>query len=366
MVDFKETQKMQYWAVLAVFMIVPNFIRIPIWIQTFFNSVAAVALGALYAISLEKCLKNVDNVSRTKSEDKNAETMSMSDALKFPFQASFALIMLYVLFGSVDNNLLLVIFKINFCILGVSCLQPFFHEKIPVLLPKFVDKLLLDKKFRFWNEDVHLYLTTHSLVSYSIAVLINALYIITDHWILNNVLGLAFTIGGIMLLKIANFKIIFVLLWALFFYDIFWVFGSDVMVTVAMKFDVPIKLKFPNGEGKFSILGLGDMVIPGIILALSLKFDVDSFLEKAKESVTEAKVNLSNISTPVFNGALIGYAVGITATLVSMFAMNHAQPALLFLVPGCTFGVLIPVFMSGQFKKLCSYDSEGEVEKKEK
>lgn len=65
------------------------------------------------------------------------------------------------------------------------------------------------------------------------------------------------------------------LLWILFFYDIFWVFASDVMITVAMKFDVPIKLKFPLASGKFSILGLGDMVIPGFLLALALKFDID-------------------------------------------------------------------------------------------
>ena len=32
------------------------------------------------------------------------------------------------------------------------------------------------------------------------------------------------------------------MLWGLFFYDIFWVFGTDVMVTVAKLADAPIKL----------------------------------------------------------------------------------------------------------------------------
>ena len=32
----------------------------------------------------------------------------------------------------------------------------------------------------------------------------------------------------------------------LFFYDIFWVFGTDVMVTVAKSFEAPIKLVFPQ------------------------------------------------------------------------------------------------------------------------
>lgn len=69
------------------------------------------------------------------------------------------------------------------------------------------------------------------------------------------------------------------MLWFLFFYDIFWVYGTDVMVTVAKKLDIPIKLLFPylNNEGveKFSMLGLGDIVIPGIFVALCLKFDID-------------------------------------------------------------------------------------------
>lgn len=49
----------------------------------------------------------------------------------------------------------------------------------------------------------------------------------------------------------------------LFFYDIFWVFGTDVMETVAKSFDAPIKVIWPKGKG-FSLLGLGDIVIPGI------------------------------------------------------------------------------------------------------
>ena len=37
-----------------------------------------------------------------------------------------------------------------------------------------------------------------------------------------------------------------ILLSGLFFYDIFWVFGNDLMVTVAKSFEAPIKLVFPQ------------------------------------------------------------------------------------------------------------------------
>jgi minor histocompatibility antigen H13 len=76
---------------------------------------------------------------------------------------------------------------------------------------------------------------------------------------------------------IGNFKNGFMLLVLLFFYDIFFVFGTDVMLTVAKGIDAPIKLLFPKDyseeKPKYSLLGLGDIVIPGIFVSLCLRFD---------------------------------------------------------------------------------------------
>jgi minor histocompatibility antigen H13 len=80
-------------------------------------------------------------------------------------------------------------------------------------------------------------------------------------------------------MNLGSFQVGFMLLWLLFFYDIFWVYGTDVMVTVAKNLDIPIKLVFPYvnaaGESKFSMLGLGDIVIPGVFVSICLKYDVD-------------------------------------------------------------------------------------------
>lgn len=70
------------------------------------------------------------------------------------------------------------------------------------------------------------------------------------------------------------------MLWLLFIYDLYWVYGSDVMVTVAKNIDLPLKLKFPylseaNSEFKFSMLGLGDIVLPGLLISLCIKYDID-------------------------------------------------------------------------------------------
>lgn len=50
-------------------------------------------------------------------------------------------------------------------------------------------------------------------------------------------------------------------------------------MTVAKSFDAPIKLLFPraddlaSGKAPFSMLGLGDIVVPGIFVALILRYD---------------------------------------------------------------------------------------------
>lgn len=75
-------------------------------------------------------------------------------------------------------------------------------------------------------------------------------------------------------ISLGSFQTAVILLSGLFFYDIFWVFGTDVMMTVATKIEAPIKFIYPappNIDGSiraypFSVLGLGDIVIPGLFV----------------------------------------------------------------------------------------------------
>ena len=69
-----------------------------------------------------------------------------------------------------------------------------------------------------------------------------------------------------------------------FVYDIFWVFGSthifgdSVMAYVATKLDVPIKIEMPHFKEepiqRCSLIGLGDMVLPGILVAFAFRHDI--------------------------------------------------------------------------------------------
>ena len=126
--------------------------------------------------------------------------------------------------------------------------------------------------------DIDQDVTMLDLVSLAISGVLVAIYILTKSWIYNNILATIMSINAIQLCFLGNFKNGFMMLTFLFFYDIFFVFGTDVMLTVAKSIDAPIKILFPTDWSheppKFSLLGLGDIVIPGIFMAMCLRYDV--------------------------------------------------------------------------------------------
>ena len=136
---------------------------------------------------------------------------------------------------------------------------------------------------------------------------------------------MSFCIQGIQNFSLGTFKIGMILLCGLFFYDIFWVFGTDVMVTVAKNLDGPIKILFPrslllNEAGKMadmSLLGLGDIVIPGFFISLLLRFDA------INARVPTAKINIhSSFFKPYFISSMVGYVVGLATTLYVMLVFK--------------------------------------------
>ena len=164
------------------------------------------------------------------------------------------------------------------------------------------------------------------------------------------------------------------LLALLFFYDIFFVFGTDVMLTVAKGIDAPIKLQFPkdySGEKpSYSILGLGDIVIPGIFVSLCLRFDflkaldtnkLEKLIEKNDNPMKYLVETAINCDKSYFKAVNIGYLLAMVCTIVVMLVFDHGQPALLYLVPGCCFAVLGTALMKGEYRKLMDHDEEAYI-----
>lgn len=130
----------------------------------------------------------------------------------------------------------------------------------------------------------------------------------------------------------------------------------------------PIKILFPRslepnpetGKIELSLLGLGDIVIPGFFLALLLRFDAHN--ANVPCFPTDA---YASFPKPYFHSCLIGYVLGMGMTMFVMIKFQAAQPALLYLVPACLGSSFMTAFVRGEVKALFEYSEEVEEEANE-
>ncbi|KAL1137280.1 hypothetical protein V6Z11_A12G295800 [Gossypium hirsutum] len=216
-------------------------------------------------------------------------TLDRSQALMIPIMSSCSLLLMFYLFSSVSQ--LLTAFT---AIASVSslffCLSPhvaYLKSQLGLADP-FVSRCC-SKSF-----------TRIQGLLLLACILMVAAWLVSGHWILNNLLGISICIAFVSHVRLPNIKICAMLLVCLFVYDIFWVFfserffGDNVMVSVATqqasnpvhtvanslslpglqlitkKLELPVKIVFPRNllggaspggnSADFMMLGLGDMV----------------------------------------------------------------------------------------------------------
>ncbi|XP_043120221.1 signal peptide peptidase-like 2A isoform X2 [Puntigrus tetrazona] len=176
-------------------------------------------------------------------------------------------------------------------------------------------------------------------------------------WILQDLLGIAFCLNFLKTISLSNFKICVILLSLLLLYDVFFVFitpfltpnGESIMVQVALgpgaggkgegrvvrvpgdnstSYErLPVVMRIPQFSAlaqnlcmmQFSILGYGDIIIPGLLVAYCHRFDVW----------------IGSSRRIYFLSCSVAYAVGLLLTFTVMLLSRMGQPALLYLVP-CT------------------------------
>ncbi|KAI3970173.1 hypothetical protein MKW92_007490 [Papaver armeniacum] len=208
-------------------------------------------------------------------------------------------------------------------------------------------------------------------------------WLVTGHWVLNNLLGISICIAFVSHVRLPNIKICALLLVCLlgvrhilgFLLERF--FGANVMVSVATtsmnpvhtvanslslpglqlitkKLELPVKIVFPRnlmsggGSGSdsadFMMLGLGDMVrcYSGMLLALVLCFDH----RRTRDSVTPMESSSTKGQKYIWY-AVCGYAIGLVTALAAGILSQSPQPALLYLVPS----TLSPVMVISWFRK---------------
>lgn len=279
------------------------------------------------AIEHDKLLKDApDELSFKKAVGVSSVVdINMTSAVLFVVIASCFLVIFYKLMSYWFIELLVVLF----CIGGIEGLQTCL---VALLSRWFKSSGQSFIKIPFFGAVSYLTLAV-SPFCIVFAVLWAVYRTVSFAWIGQDILGIALIVTVLQIVHVPNLKVGTVLLSCAFLYDIFWVFVSkklfheSVMIVVARgdrsgEDGIPMLLKIPrmfDPWGGFSIIGFGDILLPGLLIAFSLRYDW-----------------LANktLRAGYFVWAMFAYGFGLLITYVALNLMDgHGQPALLYIVP---------------------------------
>ncbi|XP_023730822.1 signal peptide peptidase-like 2 isoform X2 [Lactuca sativa] len=288
------------------------------------------------AIEQDKILKDAsDEYLNTESCRSSAVVdINTTSAVLFVVIASCFLVMLYKLMSYWFIEVLVVLFAIG----GVEGLQTCLVALLSCF-KWFEDSAETFVKVPFLGGVSYLTLAV-SPFCVVFAVVWAVYRRISFAWIGQDILGIALIITVIQIIRVPNLKVGTVLLCCAFMYDIFWVFVSkwwfheSVMIMVARgdksgEDGIPMLLKIPrmfDPWGGYSIIGFGDIILPGLLVAFSLRYDW---------------LSNKSLRAGYFLWVMIAYGLGLLITYIALNLMDgHGQPALLYIVP-FTVGTLL-------------------------
>lgn len=241
-------------------------------------------------------------------------------------------------------------------------------------------------------------------------------------------MGMGLCVAFIAFVRLPSLKVSTLLLSGLLLYDVFWVFFSqyvfsaNVMVKVATRpadnpvgamarrlhlgghmarnaprLSLPGKLVFPSthNTGHFSMLGLGDIVMPGLLLCFVMRYDAYKRAQVMKVVINCFLYFITNFNScfqaqrmadagiplpsswyriSYFHCSLFGYFLGLlTATIssevrdkiiyniwlnilklkiTSFQVFKAAQPALLYLVPFTLMPLFLMAYLKGDLRTM--------------
>lgn len=349
---------------------------------------STVYTGSFASLSTPESTKKLRKEQGLPVDDEKDGTQGLdsSDAWLLPVFGSIVLVSLYFAFKYLDRETILLLVQVYFGLASVLV--------IPSVLLRLSRMALGENILTRWEKQAlqcewsaewtcpkskrslaktRFRLDRASMVLGAAVLGLMGVYVVTRHWMLSNVIAAFFAIQGIMLLQLDSFATGFILLGGLFLYDIFWVFGSSqfagesVMVKVATNFDGPIKLVVPRNlcdafvavrehgwsalpAWKFSLLGLGDIVVPGVFVALALQFD--QYMASTRHPAVSFDRYYYKFAKPYFRACVLGYVAGLVMTMVVMHVFQAGQPALLYLSPSCSLSVVIVAWWRGELPTL--------------
>jgi minor histocompatibility antigen H13 len=91
----------------------------------------------------------------------------------------------------------------------------------------------------------------------------------------------------------------------------------------------------------------GDIVVPGIFIALVLRMDVARAAAAPQGAPPKARY---------FRSAMVGYVSGLGTTIAVMNIFNAAQPALLYIVPAVLGAVAARAAVAGELAAVAAWE----------
>ena len=319
-------------------------------------SISFLAISTIYLGSIFSSLLNIKN-------EESSTELTGWQALLMPFTSSIALMTLFFFFDYVKH--------IISSLLMLTSVYSFF-----IVISILFEKLCVNVRLR-----------NVCSILFTCAMTIEWMH--SGNFVVHNILCSAICILGISVLKFPNLKVAQYFMGGLLIYDIYWVFFSsylfkeNVMVSVATKvstnplqsagqalgipllialkssMELPIKLIVEVSSEKKLMLGLGDVMIPGMFVCFARKIDT-SLSRSAKEDDEENPREFieksldnenrnSSSSLTYFHGSLLGYTIGLFIAFYVSFSFQAAQPALIYLVPGVLLPFYFNAWRRGQF-----------------
>lgn len=338
----------------------------PSFVLLLIIAIATVALGGLWSGARERERLSIDS-----DDDTEASGESKDSAELFVYSPLKVLALVLVMCGMLllmyfFYKILVYAFIVLFCLASANALFFCFDA-----LLDFVGCGTVRFSIRKWNFSLRSIIL--AAVCITIAV-IWAVYRNEDRWIwiLQDLLGIAFCLNFMKTISLSNFKICVILLSLLLVYDVFFVFitpfftknGVSIMVQIALGPDasgerpqgnlvevpaeplpptekLPIMMRVPRLSTKnlcgmqFSILGYGDIIVPGLLIAYCSRFDVW----------------VNSRCKPYFLSCTTGYVLGMILTFVVLLLSGMGQPALLYLVPFTLIASALVAWRRGEMRK---------------
>ena len=278
------------------------------------------------------------------------ESLDFIDVICYPLLNTFQLVILYVLIAKMNYaNEVNMIIKLYSCLNGTLSLSFIVYDSVKRMFPKLINDTIVITlpKCRVVNLRT-IYIRKGDVICFMFMIILGGLYLQSNHWLLSNLFSICIAITSISSLKINTLYngIIFLILFAI--YDVVFVFYTPIMNTIALQINSPMKIIFPTmKKDSFAIIGLGDIIIPGIYLSTLFHYDYSLNVQYNNKENT---VHFSFCNFIYFHMGIIAYVLGIFFSYTAVILFHTTQPALIYIVPFCVFITLITFIIKRIFK----------------